>query len=213
MKKNNIRKGFLLIILGILIFAYGGKAKSPAPYAFVYLDWSDGKHYYENATKTDISGYYEMNVAEGEINISILFLHVMENKIVSLSNYTGNFSISGIVWKNITLRDFPNETAKIEGHVYDNDTLQPIQNAKITITSFSDYFSMVNITETDSSGYYEINLPPSDVIILAQADGYCFSVKINITVADGETKIIDMYLEPLTAVIKGYIRDVLLMIV
>ncbi|RLF50323.1 MAG: hypothetical protein DRN11_04855, partial [Thermoplasmata archaeon] len=202
------------LLMEVISNVSGDKTLNPVEGAYVALEWRDVDHSYNNATFTNSIGYYEMNVAEGEINVTASFANISGNKIIWVNNYTGNFSISGIVWKNITLPGFPDDDTKIKGHVYDNETKNPIY-ANISITFFmssGSYFVGANSTQTNGSGYYEINLPPSNVTILASANGY-YPNGTQMVMGDNETKTIDIYLEPMplappaTAILKGYVMN------
>ena len=183
--------------------------------AYVFLDWTDGVYEYSNGTITNSAGYYEMNVAEGEVSVSAMVMLLEGNKMMYVMNHTGTFDVSGsscMSWKNITLQNFPNDTACIKGHVYDNESMAPIQ-ADISIYFSEDYCFGVNTTTSDEDGYYELNIPPLNVTIIVSADGYYTSFNYA-ELGAGETETFDFYLNPEpslpppTAILKGYVKDV-----
>ncbi|MEA2053890.1 MAG: carboxypeptidase regulatory-like domain-containing protein [Candidatus Thermoplasmatota archaeon] len=151
-----------------------------------------------------------MNVAEGEINVTAGTMQTKGSEMMWVGNYTGIFNVSGtpcIFWKNITLQNFPNDTATIKGHVYNNESKEPIQ-ASISLYFSGNYFGGWNSTTSDSYGYYEIHLPPSSVTIFVSAEGYYSS--FNSTAIWEETLTMDFYLNPEpqeTSVVKGHITD------
>ncbi len=210
MKKKIIVLCCLAFLALLAFFMLPIKAEEPAQNAFIILDWTDGKHSLSNLTIADINGYYEINVAEGTVNVTAMLNKTRGNEIMFVYNSTENFYINGVVWKNITLMYFPMDDATIEGHVYDNSTKQPIAGANVSILFNDDYFGGFNYTSTNADGYYIIHLPSSNVTISAQADG--FYTEINATTI-ASTKIIDFYLDPipptppLTAVVKGYVKN------
>ncbi len=197
-------------VIATLIFLTAVHANEPLENALVWLEWTDGKHNMSNATFTDVNGYYEMNVAEGTVNLTAIYNKTKGNELIFIYNSTENFYVSGVVWKNITLHAFPEDSATISGHVYDNVTKLPIVNANVSISFEDDYFAGFNHTFTDSNGYYVIHLPASNVTVVASADGYYTGVNATVVIT---SKTIDFYLDPLpptppiTAVVKGYITD------
>jgi len=199
---------FVIAILLIPFTMVEGNNK-PAENATVMIEWSDGKHSYSNGTFTNNEGYYEMNTASGKINISATNIISNGNETIMVENFSGFFNISGIAWANLTLSSFPKDNARIIGHVFNNETNETIE-ANISIMFYGAYFMGWNYTISNVNNGYEINLPPSNVTITASAKG--FYPSSNQTVIAG-TKNINFYLKPLppppplTAVIKGYIKD------
>ncbi len=200
----------LYLVMGILVIAIALSADSiqPAKNAMVMLEWSDGKHSYNNETLTDANGYYEMNVAPGEINVSTGMGFVRGNEFLMVGNWSGNLSINGVKWLNFTLF-MPVENSRIYGHVYDNATQASIAaNVSIYFEAFDKKYAGLNYTI--ANGYYEIQLPAGHVFMTASANGYAPSFyDLNITA--GEQREIDFYLDaipqaPLTAWIAGYVR-------
>jgi len=199
-----------IIILGLLIMLSSfAMAQKSIQNAFVMVEWSDGKHSYMNYTSTNSTGYYEINVAPGTINVSAGFHKIEGNEILIVGNFSDNFSIEGTKWLNFTLPPFPKDTARIYGHIYDNETHEGIK-ANLTIM-FEDphhKYAGKNYTFSSNDGYYEINLPPSNVMLSVVANGYF--EKIEYIEIGNEEKLLNIYLEPMeesAAVIKGYVMD------
>ena len=198
-------KGKLLVIM-LLLFGFpviGGGIEN----ATVTLEWSDGIHEYYNSTLTNAAGYYEMNVAEGMINLTTSYNKTMGNEIIWVFNYTGEFNITGTVWKNISLMNFPEDEVIIYGNVYDANNSLPIQNASIFLYFEGIKFYGSNFTNTNSSGYYKIKLPKSKVQLTVYASGYYPEFYNDTILYD---KKVDFYLKPLPPMkskIMGYITD------
>jgi parallel beta-helix repeat protein len=178
--------------------------------ADVDLDWNDTSgHYDSNYTSTDATGYYEMNVAPGTVNI-------FASAYGYESNFTGDFNIleGQRIWKNLTLMPTPPpppDNATIIGHVYDNETNETIANASIYLDwETSSGQSGWNWTTTNSSGYYEINVPASNVSLSASANGYFSGWVPEFPIADGQTLTKDTHLDPKplqNSTVKGYLLD------
>ncbi|MCD6473468.1 MAG: carboxypeptidase regulatory-like domain-containing protein, partial [Thermoplasmata archaeon] len=182
----------------------------PAKDAVVMIDWNDGKHSYSNFTFTGNDGYYEMNVASGNVNVSTGMAFNRGNELLMIGNWSGNFSINGTKWKNFTLF-MSHEDAKIYGYVYDNASHATIEaNVSIYFEAFDKKYAGLNYTLTQN-GYYEIWLPASNVSIDVSANGYKTAFYDGSIYSD-EEKRIDFYLDaspaaPLTAWVKGYVKS------
>jgi hypothetical protein len=183
----------------------------------VSLDWTDDYHHLSNSTIPDSDGYYAFSTAPGTCNITAGGMSMQGNGTLSTWNSTGQFLIdelSGIVWKNLTLM-YPNPTATIIGHIYDNKS-NPLNHALVGVVYFNQQgmFDGWNSTFTNDTGYYKLQLPPSNVLMLAaQADGYQSAGEPSFLIGN-ETQIHDFHLKPLpppppppAQSIKGYVLD------
>ncbi|MBO8152134.1 MAG: carboxypeptidase regulatory-like domain-containing protein [Candidatus Marinimicrobia bacterium] len=91
----------------------------------------------------------------------------------------------------------------IEGYIYDSESNSPISGAYIQV--WNEFF--FQDTYSDGSGFYHIDLPSGDYSITVDAAGYnpyndWFSV------AEGETRTMDIYLSPSSEVIfDGHVYD------
>ncbi|MBN1280182.1 MAG: carboxypeptidase regulatory-like domain-containing protein [Candidatus Thermoplasmatota archaeon] len=181
---------------------------------YVYLDWTDGYHSLDKSTLPTSEGYYTFYTAPGLCNISANAIITNENGTIFPMNATGDFLIDeqpSVVWKNITLT-YPNHTATIIGHVYDNEST-PLTQAEVDIIYYDPQYNFYGYhsTVTNDTGYYELQLPPSLVSILyAQAEGYEPGVEYYFMIGE-ETQVHDFFLTPLppplAQYIKGHIRD------
>ncbi|MBE3142278.1 MAG: carboxypeptidase regulatory-like domain-containing protein, partial [Thermoplasmata archaeon] len=181
---------------------------------YVFLDWTDGDHSIDNYTNTDSKGYYAFHTAPGTCNVSANAMIVNENETILPMNSTGEFLVdeqSSMVWKNITLI-YPNHTATIIGHVYDNESKNPLAHAEVEIIYFGpqNTFYGFNSTFTNDTGYYELHLPPSTVIMFTAQAGYEPGGEPLFIIGE-ETQIHDFFLNPLppplAQYIKGHILD------
>ncbi len=203
----------LLILAGLSSLAGGQSAAdstAPVEGASVNLAWTDGTYTDGNSTSTNATGYYEMNVAEGTVNITVEHSDTQENETLNVKNFTGNFTVAdcpSTYWKNITLPAFPQDNATLVGTVYDNSTGDPVE-ADISISFTGSYFTGSNSTTCATDGSYSIDLPPSEVTVTADATGY-YSASNTTTIGE-ETKTLNVYLEPEppeTATVKGYVTN------
>ncbi|HDN95633.1 MAG TPA: carboxypeptidase regulatory-like domain-containing protein, partial [Thermoplasmatales archaeon] len=188
----------LLLIIGVLFLVAVtiplGLEAEPAQNASVTITWTDGKHNYEKNTLTGINGYYEFSLPVGNANISAEYSKQRGNEYVAVRNATGDFSVGGIEWKNITLPAPPQDTVLIKGRVYDNESGMPIANANVSVIFRGDFFNGLNSTFSDENGYYELRAPASNITIGAVAGGYYYGIKpkpVGI-VGEGETRIVDI---------------------
>ncbi len=196
------------LLLFLLLFATIAFAiKTSTQHALVEIIWSDGKHSYFNYTITDESRYYEINVAEGEVNLSVYLSNYSGNKFSVIYDWV-NLNISGIKWHNFTLPPFPEDSIKIYGYIYDNKTLQPIENATIKIYFENGEWYGNNFTKSNSLGYYEIFSPKGKIHVEIFAEGYYEKMEDFFLLSDFEK---NYYLEPYppeNMVIKGYVKNI-----
>jgi hypothetical protein len=129
----------------------------PIENARVYLCF-DTMHI--NTTYTNDSGFYLMNSPDGQINL-----------LVEASGYRWDYPFHCIVeenettWENISKIPYPPFNSIVCGYVTDELTNESIEN--VYCTFYWTYYG-VNCeigTETDSDGFYKINLPAIEDII------------------------------------------------
>ena len=203
MKKKNL---FLFIAFVVAFVGIEIVNSLPAENAVVQIMWSDGSRQYTNYTLTNSAGYYEIRVAEGDVNLSVHLENISGNRQVVVYDYA-NFSISGSKWQNFTLFSFPDDNVKLYGYIYDNETDEPIKNATIMVYFENDKWYGSNYTTTNESGYYEINLLGGKIEVEIFAKHYYYKFDQFLLITDTE-KIyyLDAYPEE-TAILKGYVRD------
>lgn len=167
-------------------------------------------HYYDNTTSTDSSGFFILDTAAGKFDLSA---YLYSSQYFETETGWLNFEIFDYetLWINLTLRPHPVETSEIKGVVKYVSNQQPVKYAIIVYTynNQDDYYS--NVTVTDSSGYYEIDVAEGGFDLIIGSAGY-EDYKISDNISDGETKLINTALEKFCAhlvkPIKGlYIND------
>ena len=114
-----------------------------------------------NYTNTNASGYYLINVSCGILSISASLDNYFEyHNIFEIGNNT-------TIMHDIDLYPIPKKSGKIIGYVrYADGT--PVKNADVRVanadTMFGEY---VDITHTNSSGYYEFDIYPGRFLVSA----------------------------------------------
>ena len=182
----------------------------PVMGAEVNIEWANNGYNKGNFTFSGTTGYYEINTAEGTIDITAGYVHIQETEILYVENSSNTFTIDTspyTYWENITLSAFPENTATITGHIYDKNTNNPL-HGNISIFCTNTYFMGSNTTICNNNGSYTIHLPSGEVTITASAIGYHPEDQ---TISIGkETKTINFFLEPEppeTSLLKGYITN------
>jgi 5-hydroxyisourate hydrolase-like protein (transthyretin family) len=167
----------------------------PIENASVDLRWKDDQgYYYWNYTDTDASGYYSMNVASGEI-----FLRAKADGY--FSNYTDDFDIDEFVllWVNISLDPHPPENSVVCGYVTDGNSGNPIEDAQVDLCWENDQRRYYwNYTDTDSSGYYSMNVAAGETYIYVKKEGYHEEYTFRNDVEENETLWINVSLQCVT---------------
>ena len=91
---------------------------NPVMGAKVNLEWTNDGYNKENFTFSDITGYYEMNVALGTANITAGHSYIQGTEILYVENHSSTVTINAspdTYWENITLPPIPQKTATIIG--------------------------------------------------------------------------------------------------
>jgi len=175
--------------------------------------WESGPGYTDwNYTQTDSSGYFCINVAPGEKDF---FIHSDAHYYYELlGSISFNIDENEIFWTNITLLSRPSEKSEIIGEITNKLTGEPIENAILLLISFSHPLMFdVDWAITDSTGHYQINVPPGyPPYGLCFTDGYFENyVMFFKKIAEYETINKDISLGPYpqeTSVVSGYITDI-----
>ncbi len=96
------------------------------------------------------------------------------------------------------------------GHVYDNETEEPLEGVWVDIYGMNWYDDFDEGTETDGSGYFEFNTPEGEYWLdIYGEDGY-YSYSDEVTVVKNKGTEVDIPLDkvpPETARIFGYVYD------
>ena len=153
--------------------------------------WGDGF----NTTYTDIFGYYEMNVADGDWHV-----HMEKENHTSHDNDI-TINPDDTIWYNMTLAE---KNAMIKGYVTDDDSRGAIEDAYINLWDESNEVS--EYTSTDSSGYYELMVAASYYMLWAGAEDHSqYSTEFEIE--EDETLWINATLKFMNSWVKGYVTE------
>ncbi len=149
---------------------------------------------YGNATTTNETGYYTINVFEGswQLQASASGFSTVNREVFISADETR--------WENFTLME-TNSTVK--GYITDQETDLGIEGATIYL---SDMESYTNATQTNSSGYYEMRTIAGTMVLQAFQAGYLSNLSF-FSIADGETRWVNLTLRPEDAVLKGYVNE------
>ena len=103
------------------------------------------------------------------------------------------------------------ENSIVEGYIFDGQTSVPIDNAYVSIRGRIDHWEYYeNETNTDSYGYYKMNIPSGRFRVSAYANGYLNTESNQFELNDYESICINLSLNPRpeeTAMIYGCISD------
>lgn len=151
---------------------------------FVYWNSEDEEYDDVNSTSTS-SGFYNVNVAAGEV-----YLEIYADGYADESTPIYTINPGDTVWINVSLLP---ENSVIYGFVTDGVTGEGIEDADVTVywtdKQGEDRF---NSTYTDTSGHYRINVAAVDVTLYVEAEGY-FSQHVDVgVVAANESKEINV---------------------
>jgi len=145
---------------------------SPLELVNVSLSWEGTEHqYYQNMTTTESNGFYQINVAAGNISLYI-------EKEGYFSEYIEELSIddSETLWVNVSLNPRPAENAIVCGYVSDNDTGDPLSGAWLEFEWFDveTGSSYGKETQTNASGFYTITIAPGELYMYIHGMGYWY---------------------------------------
>ncbi len=182
-------------------------SEQPLDDAWVNLHWRDSLGHEEwNSTSTNISGWYHMAVAPGEIRLT-----VYKDGYFETETEWEPIGDNDILWKNLTLEPHPPETSLVRGKVTDETTGLPINNAWVSLYWYDEQdHSLWNWTTTDATGYYQIHVAAGTFDLSFSADGYFYEYRRYFMIGENETMWINQSLYPRppeTAIVQGYVLD------
>jgi hypothetical protein len=131
--------------------------------ANVSLQWQGSQvDTYRNSTGADENGFYQMNVAPGQVDLDF-----SKDGYYSKSYNNLNLSSSQIYWGNVTLYPFPLETSSVCGYITDSTTGTPLQGVRIDVTwvNFSINQEYTREAQTDASGFFSMPIAPGELYI------------------------------------------------
>ncbi len=150
----------------------------------IYLDGIDNQgNFYEDSTKTNSVGFYEMNVAAGEVSF---YYSTYEY----LKEYTEYYKIDDFetLWINVSLQPLPPDNAFVCGYTTDIETHKPIKTTYVDIewrNEKGNFFS--NYTKSDNQGFYIIDIPNGEFYIDCFKPDYCWERSYRMDVEENET--------------------------
>jgi hypothetical protein len=98
---------------------------------------------------------------------------------------------------NVALYPRPEENAKVSGYITDEETGDPIENARFEVywEDIELDHSYENETYTDGDGFYEINIAAGEVYHDVRRQGYDYYNPYRLDVVDYETLLFDVELK------------------
>jgi len=157
---------------------------------------------YYDETYTDENGFYRIGTYDGWSHISTYH--------ESYFRYEADFDVyeGDNLW-NITLEKVPPMNSTVCGWVFDDETGDPLAGATVFIYD-QGRDEGANWTETNESGYYEVDVYAGDEFVgAAWASGF-FQGFVMIAIAENETLLHNFSLErqpPMNSTIYGRITD------
>lgn len=183
--------------------------KIPIDHALVQISiYSTNSYYYfyQNNSYSDEQGDYSIRIPAGRIQTRASIDGYFE---YSASSFTlGDGETREI---NIFLTPIPEENSIVKGYVRNNLTNDAIENAVVRMyweDSEDHYLSKT--TQTNSTGYYEFNVPAGFLTLYSYADGYFSSDHVEFTIEEDEIKTVNIMLTPQpeeNSKIYGYVRN------
>ena len=165
---------------------------------FFFTNGANGGSTFETAAMSDFNGTYEITLPRDE-RISYMTL------AQGFEMQTGEFIIGQEwEWNNISLQSL-GPSVTVRGYLTDLDD-NPILGHEM-MTSGNDW---MNWTTTNTSGYYEMEVPMGDVYISCQLDGYYDPGRLLINTADGKDVWLNISTrqKPLTYEIRGTVKEI-----
>lgn len=163
--------------------------------------------YYANITVPDPTGFFSVNVIPGPRGggaIAMDFPGYPMNE-----NGTDSPLVSGnTYWFNVTLQPrVYSDNAVVYGYVTDIDTGLPIKSAVVSIEVETGWDNYDNLTLTDASGYYSMNVQSGNARVMIQRSGYTMKILDNVWIDPGSSVRQDAQLRKTEAFIKGNVTD------
>ncbi len=162
---------------------------------------------YGNWTAPDVSGFFSVNVIPGAAGGGAIAMDFPGYGMTE--NSSADPLVSGMTyWFNITLRQpVYNDDAMIYGYVTDASTGLPLNAVMVAVELWNPYSDgYANVTYTDSSGYYEMNVVNGSGQIRFAKGGYGMYFA-DITVLSGSSVQQDAELIPTPSVVRGNVTD------
>ena len=133
-------------------------------------------------TTTDESGYFEVNTISGRSYIE-----------VRVGGYALNTTTVVIASVHTVNPKLTPENSFVNGYIYDNTTGASVSSAHIRVSSGG----YSNSTRTNASGYYTVKTIAGHIKLDVSKGGYFFGNSTEINITYGETRTIDLLVEPI----------------
>jgi hypothetical protein len=131
--------------------------------ANVSLRWQGSQEEtYRNKTVADANGFYQMNVAAGQVDIG-----ASKDGYFSDSQDELNITGSQMLWVNITLFPFPLETSTVCGYLTDSTSGAPLQGVRVGVywVNISIGHEYTREALTNASGFFSMPIAPGELYI------------------------------------------------
>jgi hypothetical protein len=147
-----------------VIFGYISSEQNGTPLAAnVSLRWQGSQvDTYRNTTVADENGFYQINVAPGEVDLDFSTDAYYDKSYDGLT--LNDFQI---LWINVTLFPFPLETSSVCGYIRDSSTGAPLSGVRIDVTwvNFSIDQDYTREAQTDAYGFFSMPIAPGELYI------------------------------------------------
>jgi hypothetical protein len=155
--------------------------------------WGSSEQTYQNETIADANGFYQMNVAPGQVD-----LDVSMDGYFTESFYEVNITEAETFWVNISLYPFPLETSTVCGYVTDNETGEPIIGFHIDVlwVNFSNGHEYSRRAQTNTSGFFSMPIAPGELYIDIRTEDYSSYDPYRHDAVDGKPLWLNLSLEP-----------------
>ncbi|MBN1281257.1 MAG: carboxypeptidase regulatory-like domain-containing protein [Candidatus Thermoplasmatota archaeon] len=172
------------------------QTSQPLEAANISLSWYSGQQqHYDNQTSSDSTGFYQMSVAAGYIDLDIekdgYFRKYLEELVISEDQ---------TLWVNVSLNPRPVENAIICGYITADDTGLPLPGTQIEFqwVNIDDGTSYQKDTDTNASGFYSIALAPGEVYMNIHRFDYEYYDPYRHNAIENETVWVNCSLTPET---------------
>ena len=188
-------------------YVYDENTGKPLKNASVAVDWrEEAGNSRWNATHTDESGFYTINVAAGMIK-----LHFDTDAYFSKSTGYIDISENEKLWQNVSLTPRPEENTAICGYINDEVSGEPIKDVEVYLRWEDDEgHEEWNYTYSNESGFYSLNVAKGRIYLSFSADGYFGQHMDNVSVRENERIWLNISLYPIpedNALLCGYVKD------